>query len=375
MKKNKNGFTMAEILIVLMIVGIIMALSIQSIRILTASYTSLAYFEFNTMKQIAGEMIAGKMAIPLKDDNNKEIKLSKLIETKNSNGTGRRLSTIITPEDSVFCKGMTLIMNTAGKKDCDALYTATDSSTIEPYINITTNSKPNFSTTNGRMYYVSKRITPPNGVSSTYGYRLVAVDLNGKSKPNTSVNSTRRPPDIITFLILDNGEIYPLGAAADNISFADGRVMQYLNSRVKGYYYNSYLVEKNEDTGKLTVKKSDEFREKGSIPEDCKINKVTGTDEKTGASIVENKQVCDYAVVYVPNINSQIKNKENKTGTFAIYSYREAFCTALGSEDASYKKYCKDDFKRNELCPPSSSSQKFDLCTVENVKPIFRYDL
>ena len=66
-----------------MIVGIIMALSIRSIKIIKSSYASLTYFEFNTIKQIAAELIAGQTPTPLLDEDEKPIQLNSTIDGKN----------------------------------------------------------------------------------------------------------------------------------------------------------------------------------------------------------------------------------------------------------------------------------------------------
>ncbi len=372
MQKNKNGFTMAEILIVLMIVGIIMALSIQAIKIVKASYASLTYFEFNTIKQIAAEMIAGESPNPLLDEFEKDEKVLKLTST--IEGKNGKTLTVINTDDKVFCRAMVSILNTKGKKDCDNFQTA--SYNTEPYLNIDFNKeKNNFSTTNGRKYYLSKR-TQNGNVSDIYGYRLIAVDLNGKSKPNSADTSVRKPPDVVTFLIMDNGEVYPLGAAADNIELPNGGSLQYLNSKLKGYNFDSYYVDEYDEMQNpiiIEAYETDEsgnkiggYRASSAIPSECFKLKSSGN------------MSCDYGVEYIKNENSV--NSKGEKGTLSIFSYRQAFCSSL-SKPPAYKKYC-ENINKYSLCPPvdnglsdEEKKKKFDLCAVENVKPLFRYDL
>ena len=58
----------------------------------------------------------------------------------------------------------------------------------------------------------------------------------------------------------------------------------------------------------------------------------------------------------------------------AVYTYREAFCTALGQKKKpTYTKYC-DGLTGDLNCPPSTSDKRFDLCIPETIKPMFRYN-
>ncbi len=376
MKKYKNGFTMAEILIVLMIVGIIMALSIRSIKIIKSSYASLTYFEFNTIKQIAAELIAGQTPTPLLDEDEKPIQLNSTIDGKN----GKKL-TVINTDDEIFCTAVTAILNTRGKNNCTNFFSAEISN--EPYLDIDfSKATPNFSTTNGRRYYVTQRIKN-NNVSDLYGFRLIAVDLNGKSKPNSSLSSVRRPPDVVTFLMLDNGEVYPLGVAADNLKISDENTLQYLNSKLKGYNYNSYKITKDQETQQETIEyayeedengvKTGGYRASSAIPSECYTRNKKG------------KMSCDFGVTYLQNE----ENNKGEKGALSLFSYRQAYCSSL-SKAPTYAKYC-ENIDKHPLCPPAdetlcpsgdnapqdenSKNCNIDLCTVENVKPLFRFDL
>ena len=46
MKNKKFGFTLGEVLICIMIVGIIMAVATRTIKMIKASYTALTYHEY-----------------------------------------------------------------------------------------------------------------------------------------------------------------------------------------------------------------------------------------------------------------------------------------------------------------------------------------
>lgn len=360
MKNKKYGFTMSEILVCITVIGVIMAISVQSLRLVRASYTSLTYFAFNNIKAAVGEIFSGDLpGEKLKDENGQSLP-SPVVFCRNNNGM---LTSVLkgdkTPnslvsckdvgnsgeETNVFCKSMVSMMNTSGKIDCTNLHTAQVTNGT-PYIDegsIDVNS-PNFVTTNGQRYYLTSWAYN-SSISDDYGFRLIAVDLNGKSKPNTmTASSHKTPSDIVTFLIMDNGEVYPLGIAADNIELTGGKTIQYLNAKVKGYYY-SY----------------DTTRTDG-IPQECTMKTKSG-----------NVKSCNYAVVYLENNKVTDTNKAK-----SFFSYRQGYCNSLGGNSSTFKTYCIDtDGSRidgNFLCPPSNNEKQFDLCLVENIKPAFRYN-
>ena len=74
-----------------------------------------------------------------------------------------------------------------------------------------------------RLAIWSKR-TFNSSISNDFGFRLLAVDVNGTSKPNViDPDDDKMPPDVLTFMIMDNGEMYPLGVAADNLKVAGNK--------------------------------------------------------------------------------------------------------------------------------------------------------
>ena len=325
MKKIRKGFTLSEVLIAVVVIGIIFALSVQTIKIIRTSYTSLSYFAFNNITSIMRELYAVQNA--------KEGETSTILCKKNNGTSVHVLKPDQMPEEDTIqfcnalptgsgsnsvCNNIVKMSNTTGATNCTNLFTALISEeTDEPYIS-------DFNHYDAR-------------ISDEYGFRLIAIDLNGKSKPNTIEKSANKiPPDVITFMLMDNGEVYPLGVAADNLPITGDKTAQYLTARVKGYYYN----ENSERTS--------------GIPSDCYWKTKDGTI-----------QLCNYAVVPIKNSDTNL----------AIFSYREAFCASLGqNRTATYTDYCYG-INQNELCPPSNNEKRFDLCQVETIKPLFRYNL
>ncbi len=350
MKNKKFGFTLSEVLVSIVIIGVIMAISVNSIKIVKASYTSLAYFAFNNVQNMVGVLNSGDSPYgKLKDTDDTELP-SMIAQCRNSRGQiiqilksdseyeGYGIKNCSSrasdsgEQKNLFCKSLVSISNTAGKTNCENLASVEMNGT-EPVISNLDYDNPNFITTNGQRFYISEWTMNPN-VSNDYGFRLIAVDLNATSRPNKmDHDGTGTPPDIVTFMVLDNGEVLPLGVAADNINLPSGRVIMYLNSKVKGYYY-TYKEDRTENVA----------------PECTKV--IGGVAQRT----------CNYAIVPL----------QNDQGT-SFFSYREAYCKATGDSSIAYENYCRD-IQPSDLCPPSNSEHVFDLCRTTNVKPMFRYN-
>ena len=179
-------------------------------------------------------------------------------------------------------------------------------------------------------------------------------------------------------MIIENEELF----TSNEIS----NLTSYLNSKLKGYNYNSYFKKEDPNTHEITIEYAYEtdgagnkiggYRASSAIPSECFLKKSSGN------------MSCDYGVEYLKNENSV--DSKGKKGTLSIFTYREAFCSSL-SKEPTYKRYC-NNIGKYPLCPPvdkslcpqgretpqdesNSKNCNIDLCTVENVKPLFRYDL
>ncbi len=363
MKRNKKGFTLGEVLICIAIIGVIMALSVNAIKIVRQSYTSLTYFAFKNLQDAVGVLYSGVQLLSEDNTNHLEkavtncrrddyVTISVLKSDSQIDGIACSQRAVeeenADSNDGLFCRNLAAASNTSGDINCstfatvgyqDREVTVGDSETSttyqEPYISAYDYDSPNFITANGQRFYISNWTYNSDYVSDTYGFRLVAIDLNSKSDPNVMQQTEEGAPlpDIVTFMVLDNGEVFPLGVAADNLT-EDGRVFRYLNAKIKGYYYNYY-----------------EGRDENVIPSECTV--------KDGDNEIKT---CNYAVVYV----------QNDEGT-SFFSYREAYCSRRSDTELAYPNYCAG-IPLSEYCPPNISENSFDLCLPYIVKPLFRYN-
>ena len=424
MKKDKKGFTLAEVMLSMMIIGVIMALSVGSIKSVKSSYTTLAYFAHRNIVDMVGVLFAGalttldKEKIPCdygtdyawgktcshktKDGHGyyyREKADQKTIDQLNYDGVylqpvvtycklnnenrpgyGKIVSVLKADKEqftslsdcdlrangfgetdyNLFCKSLVGLTNNSGKHGCGeasgkpALFDVEmgvlpyDSERAEPRLkDIDENfDKPNFTLTNGMRVYVSKWTYDSLNVSPDYGFRLIGVDLNGKGSPNKSYDGSGVPSDLVTFLVLDNGEVYPLGLAADNLVDKKGRNIQYINAKVKGYQFND--------------KKADGTRwTRSTTPSEC-----------TTSSLAQ-KYKCNLGVVSLKNPNKVVSGQQ-----LSSFTYRQALCTA--KENVTYENYCKNTealtMAQDVNCPPSTEDGAYDSCRVETIKPVFRYN-
>ncbi len=374
MRRNKLGFTLGEVLVCMAIIGIIMALAAHTIKLAKSSYTAVTYHAFNNVNMMVGELIgAERRAL---DSNNNQLPFATSTCMRGNSGM---TATILAPDfrskyttppcsvagnkdenggdgtfEPLFCSSIVYFSNTAGTTRCnnvsDYLEVEFDETRNEPKITDDSMEEkwatPNFIATNGYRYYISKW-TYNADVSETYGFRIMAVDLNGTNGPNKLEYDpdTEVLPDIVQFLILDNGEVYPIGVAGSNVDIGVAttpRTVLYLNARIKGYNFN------------------DDSTRTNNIPTSCIVKNSDGSTEK----------ICNFATVYL-----QLSADDS------FFSYKEALCGSFqGTSSLTYTNYCTSydgsiKYERSTLCPPSTEAQRVDECLVKLIKPAFRYNM
>lgn len=229
---NKQGFTLAEVLIMMVLVGVISVLSIQTVKTEKTKFGFSCYHFFKDLKTTVGHMGSSTIGGTLnsfsceKAADVSTAEYTACLAAGNNTGSTEpeegeeegegESGTPITSDYLLdyrtgegFCKGIAQYLGTASKIECDAakLNNATLSNV---YGSISLGQAENFRLMNGYLIYISNRIAVP--LSNT-AYRILSVDLNGNSSPN------KTDEDIISFAIYDNGEVLPLGEAAINPKF------------------------------------------------------------------------------------------------------------------------------------------------------------
>ncbi len=274
--------------------------------------------------------------------------------TANFSDTGWRAAELSQAKGSFnFCKRMAELMSTSGTVNCeDNLKYVSYYNVASPYpalgeddsgVSTLDADKYNFILTNGQRVYVSRRECN-NEISKDVCFRLVGIDLNGSKGPNiasprmgeTTDDNKNKIPDIVTFMIMDNGIIFPLGVAADNKKIGS-KTQLYLNSKTLAYNY----------------------AEDGKTSDTIKCTYATG------------KGACKYVV-------DTLDADGNSGG--AAGSYREKFCVSGDPRYKYYTKYCSitvDGINSSAYtiapkCPGGSGNEVYAECHVEPIKPMLK---
>lgn len=223
-----KGFTLAEVLIMLVIVGVLAALSITVVSTQKAKFGLNCYYLLRELQITAGSLAAQT------DEGNLHSKISEQTETTDDEGNITTQETVKydLSTDEGFCKFFANSLNSASTIRCEDenLYSATIS---DIYSGISSSSVPTFRLINKYSVFLSKHVAGGNTSAGEVrpGYRMIAVDLNGDGKPN------KTDDDIIAFAIFDNGTVLPYGVAATNTKTdAEGKseYVPYFQTVIKG---------------------------------------------------------------------------------------------------------------------------------------------
>lgn len=205
--KKQQGFTMAEVLITLVLIGVMAALSTTVLSMQKARFGLNCYYLLRELQLTVGSLAAQT------DDGLLTSKITVTEETTDESGnvTQSEKTKYDLASDSDFCKFFANSLNSASTLNCadSDLFSATIS---DIYNGISAKSAPNFRLINKYSFYLSKHVAGGQMATGEVkpGYRMLAVDLNGDGKPNLPDD------DIIAFAIFDNGAILPYGVAATN---------------------------------------------------------------------------------------------------------------------------------------------------------------
>ena len=209
---KKNGFTLAEVLIALAIVGIIMALVLPTLSPTKKATKYLYMNAYNSLsKAYYNAMIDGYN--PFTDETIDDISPSH----SDANDSGAEL----------ICRGLSTYINTTDNEKTsthDYSKSCSSSKVTSKNADSFTDENVQFIATNGMKFYTSRNIW-----DSDIKFYLVFIDINGDKGPNTvqyTYKGGRRAsdfdsdekraqaeiePDIYAFALLETGRICPIG--------------------------------------------------------------------------------------------------------------------------------------------------------------------
>lgn len=330
MKKFK-GFTLSEVMISLTVISVIMLFYIPVHKTVTQQYTTLGYSAFENLNAVAKELMSGHAV----DDGSEHLTATQL----SANG-----KLILNTTDTAFCKNFFDVMNTVGTPNCTTFYTISKSNAGNPLtyklagINPVDANYRNF-TTNGHRYFLSAHQAQDNLISTEYGYRIIGVDITGKKSPNISdpypETPQGKPADLIYFILLDDGRVFPIGVAATN--------RNYINTRTDAYFY---------DQMPEGVHKAMGCKSYGAPWEYNNNQKVANTT--TGAVTGE----CTFGIA------SSVLSGQT------TYSYQAGYCFKDG-DTTDFKGYncAGNSLSQDPYCAAGGGATE---CHVKLIKPIYR---
>lgn len=285
MKKNKYvAFTIAEAIVSFILIGMLFVLTLTGLNRKT-DYHILYLQAFNTLYQASktaySEWSTNTKCSCNKNENERDIcglskcwRNSKYTENNaakeqertyeygtkyidrdwpgflyGNNPDGVYISSI---NNTDFCEILTKYINTYSGNKCQNFIYEIDNKDANPDENAvkfydlfkTNDNKkglsPTFTASNGQQFYISDVVTANfkkddaesfNHLSRE-SYRLVVVDLNGKSSPNSQFKKKSSNPDLVLFAITSLGDVIPLGLPEFT--------KEYINAAI---YYPNYTTE------------------------------------------------------------------------------------------------------------------------------------
>lgn len=285
-----KGFTLAEVLIMLVIVGVLAALSITVVSTQKAKFGLNCYYLLRELQITAGSLAAQT------DEGNLHSKISEQTETTDDEGNTTTQETVKydLSTDEGFCKFFANSLNSASTIRCEDsnLYSATIS---DIYNGISSSSIPNFRLINKYSVFLSKHVAGgTTGAGEVRpGYRMIAVDMNGDGKPN------KTDDDIIAFAIFDNGTVLPYGVAATNTRTDANGKSEYIP------YFQTVIKGKNLVPNKVVLEEAGFLNrlEKSSIASMFPSVIIKNPDNIAGNGIPRNLSFKDsYCKVYADEV-------------------------------------------------------------------------
>lgn len=244
-KKNKYGFTLAETLCCLAIIGVCCAMSVNLAKTQSKKHAKYSYMNaFSTVqKAFYNAGLKGynpfelKVEVPkLDDDGNqivdedgKVVMETKELEHSETKDEGTK----------ILCEGLTEIVNTTDISCSDENFVT---ATAEELSNVADRqAKLQFITSNGMHYFISNMYSDDVRKIKFY---LVYVDVNGDKTPNSLTytykggsedEAHKVEPDIFAFAVLENGRTCPLGIPEYDQELLSARVA-YFDSEGNAHY-------------------------------------------------------------------------------------------------------------------------------------------
>ncbi len=227
---ERRGFTLAELLIVLGVTGILAAIILPAINGLMPDKTKIMYLKvYDELSRSIGMLASDTSLYPACINFGSEtIGCSEHPLINTSKPVNKKFSSSNYEGDKKLCSLLAFTMNTDSNTCSDSVYDFTEGSFDNDF-----NSKKSFTTANGMEWWVVPQInTAASGTASYQTDIYVDVDSSKKSSNCIYNTSSCKAPDRFKFMVSADGRVIP----------ADPMGLMYINTR------KSYLKNKNQKT-------------------------------------------------------------------------------------------------------------------------------
>ena len=257
---KRNGFTLAELLIVLGISGVIAAVILPAINGLMPDKTKINYLKvYDELSESIGELAADSSLFPVCIDNGNEtigcndhplINITKPVNKKfnSSNYEGNKK----------LCSLLAFTMNAESNTCSNSAYNFSENSFDSDF-----DSKKSFTTANGMEWWIVPVTNSAAGGNASYQTDIYVDVDSSKKSADCIFNATEcKKPDRFKFMVSANGRVIP----------ADPMGLMYVNTR------KSFLKNKNEKAqGTVAANLDDQL--KNFLYEPCVETHETIPDE------------------------------------------------------------------------------------------------
>lgn len=296
LNNHKNGFTLAEIVIAMAIIGIITAIALTTLKPAKSAVKYLYMNAYNTV----GLAYYNGFVLGYNPFSDKDVDGNAAVHSETKD-TGAE----------ILCRALTSYINTkdnvkdSSVKDVNGIakdYSASCSSTkiTSPNADSFTDEKVQFVANNGMKYYISNLIKDDD-----IKFYLVFIDTNGDKRPNSfdyrkktvedddgnTKEVIQEWPDIYSFALLETGRIVPLGIPEYDPMVLSARFVYFDNEGESLYYKKSlaYYQAKGAAWGYYSNKtEPDEYDESDPLTLNDLIRK------KIEAAYAESKIIKDF---------------------------------------------------------------------------------
>lgn len=288
----KKAFTFAEMMIVFVIIGTIIALGVSSVKPWEKSYK----YSYHRMYNALALSIYNHMVNTTEDDafpNKANSFCEALLEFMNTAEHFKNAAEVKT-----FCQGRFLHGNPTSYPD-------------DKVIRPTNGSRMWIGAKDGSGNPYSKAFTQ-DGITDTVRYYIVYVDLNGDRKPNTSKWTRNQMADIVAFLVTDKYSVIPVGYPEIDSRYLEAHVI-----------YPSF-----DSTGEEETTGDDYQTSDAMTYYEAKVQSFDLNDDGNIDMVINNINTYDFNSEFPNNSDFKVKHTDGSYKTNKKENYNSHYETA-----------------------------------------------